>query len=79
MPGASEPRIVWAEVLEFVIEAKSAVFVEIIFDLFARQPGKIFRRCGCQLLYGIGTVFRSDARVGMMVPCVEFAFKPVLN
>ena len=79
LPSASKPRIVWAEVFELVIAARSANFVEIISDLFARQPGELFWRCGCQFLCGVGAVFRSDACVGVVVPYIEFVFQPVLR
>ena len=79
MPSASKPLIGWAEVFEFVIETRSARFVEIVSDLFARQPRELFRRRGCQFFYGIGAVFCSDACVGVMVPYIEFVFHPVLS
>ena len=78
MPGASEPWVVWAEVLEFVTEVRSACFVEIVSDLFARHPGELFRRCARQFFYGIRAVFCPDACVGVVVPYIEFFFQPVL-
>ena len=79
LPGASEPRIVWAEVLEFVIEERPSSLVEVVSDLNTGTPGKLSRSCVFQLCDGVGPVFRSDACVRVMVPGVLLAFEPVLS